>query len=362
MEGGGAERVAATLANAWAKREDDVTLVVTFSRRGGCAYRLDDRVRMVYLADGLGRGPWSKSRAVRLWRLRRLVVEKAPAVIVSMLTNVNVAAILATRGLKSKVPVCVCERVHPLADEELGRAWRGLRRLTYRAADVVVTQTAEAGGALRRCTRVSRVAVVPNPLPVELEAREIQIGDRAPRRKVVGMGRLERQKGFDRLVTVFARVASEFPEWDLWIFGEGSQRSMLEAVVRRLNLEGRVLLPGWAADPWSELEKADLFVLPSRWEGFPNALLEAMALGVACIAYDCPAGPGEITRRGQDGVLLPAGDEHALETALRALMSDEAKRRELGGRGAKSVRERYALSRVLTLWDEVFRSVGALGT
>jgi glycosyltransferase involved in cell wall biosynthesis len=290
--------------------------------------------------------------------LRRLAVVKDPGVIVSMLTNVNVAAILATRGLE--VPVCVCERVHPLADQELNRLWRGLRRLTYRAADVVVAQTMEAAEALQRCAKAARVTVVPNPLPTELATRRLPNRRVGPRGKLMGMGRLEWQKGFDRLVAVFARLAPEFPTWDLWIFGEGSERGRLEAEIRRLNLRSRVFLPGWTRDPWNELQNADLFVLPSRWEGFPNALLEAMALGVACVTYDCPAGPREVTREGQDGVLVPAGDEQALERALRNLMSDELRRRELGARAAGSVRERYALSRILRLWDEVFRSVGAL--
>lgn len=87
-------------------------------------------------------------------------------------------------------------------------------------------------------------------------------------------------------------------------------------------------------------------------------MLEAMALGLACISYDCPAGPREITRDGRDAVLVPAGDEQALEGALRTLMSDGAMRRELGAAAARSVRERYALSGIVALWDDVFRSVG----
>jgi GalNAc-alpha-(1->4)-GalNAc-alpha-(1->3)-diNAcBac-PP-undecaprenol alpha-1,4-N-acetyl-D-galactosaminyltransferase len=357
MEGGGAERVAATLANAWAKRGDEVTLVVTFSGRGGCRYSVAEGVELVYLVDLWGPGRrWSKWRVTRLAALRQVLRDRSPSVVVSMLTIVNVAVILATRGLDS--PVCVCERVHPLADRELNLAWRALRRATYRSADVVVAQTWSGAEALRRCAKVSNTAVVPNPLPEELERRQIRNGNTGPRRRLVAMGRLERQKGFDRLVPLFGRLAREFAEWDLSIFGEGSQRKALETEVRRLSLEGRVVLPGWATDPWSELEQADLFVLPSRWEGFPNALLEAMALGLACVSYDCAAGPREITRDGRDAVLVPAGDEQALEAALRTLMSDDPMRRELGAKGARSVRERYALSKVLALWDDVFRSVG----
>jgi GalNAc-alpha-(1->4)-GalNAc-alpha-(1->3)-diNAcBac-PP-undecaprenol alpha-1,4-N-acetyl-D-galactosaminyltransferase len=357
MEGGGAERVAATLANAWSKRGDEVTLVVTFSGRGGCRYFLTEHVELVYLVDFWGRGHgWSKSRVSRLAALRQVLRDRSPSVVVSMLTNVNVAVILATLGLE--VPVCVCERTHPLAEQELNLAWRALRRATYRAADIVVAQTRSGAEALRRCARVSKTVVVPNPLPGELETRQVRSGGTGPRRRLVAMGRLEWEKGFDRLVPLFGRLAPEFAEWDLRIFGDGSQRKALVAEVRRLSLEGRVVLPGWVTDPWSELERAHLFVLPSRWEGFPNALLEAMALGLPCVSYDCLAGPREITRDGRDAVLVPAGDEQALEAALRSLMSDDTMRRELGAKAARSVRERYALSKVLALWDDVFRSVG----
>lgn len=355
MEGGGAERVAATLANAWAERGEEVTIVATFSRGGGCRYPLGPNVRFVRLVDiSVGWPMAYPSRLVRLRVLRHLIVTERPDVVVSLLTNVNVAGILATRGLD--IPVVVSERIHPLATP-WGR--RVLRRLTYPMADVVVVQTEEAARAIRRLVGRAPVAVLPNPLPAELQARDPRGRcNPASRHRLVGMGRLERQKGFDLLIRIFYRLAQEFPDWDLWIWGEGSQRRALEAQVVKLGLEPRVFLPGWTSEPWDELERADVFVLPSRWEGFPNALLEAMALGVPCVAYDCPAGPREITRGGQDAMLVPAEDELAMEDALRTLMTNEALRTDLGARGAVSVRERYALPRVITMWDELFRTVG----
>lgn len=351
--------MAATLANAWAESGDEVELVATFSRGAGCRYPLGRGVRFMRLVDqpGIGSRSGLFARLVRLRALRGLLATARPHLAVAMLTNVNVAAILATRGLG--IPVVVSERIHPGADEELGSGWRVLRCLTYPMADAVVAQTVAAAETLRMSTRARSVMVLPNPLPAELRVRvpraKREFGNRP---RLVAMGRLERQKGFDGLIGVFARLARQFLDWDLWIWGEGSQRPALEEQVARLGLKNRVFLPGWTPNPWDELERADLFVLPSRWEGFPNALLEAMALGVPCVAYDCPAGPREITRGGQDAVLVPPGDDEAMERALRALMADDACRREVGAKGAVSVRERYALPKVLAMWDEIFRSLG----
>jgi glycosyltransferase involved in cell wall biosynthesis len=131
---------------------------------------------------------------------------------------------------------------------------------------------------------------------------------------------------------------------------------MLEARVRGLGLDGRVLMPGFVKDTHTVLSQTDLFVLPSRSEGFPNVLCEAMACGVASIATDCPSGPRHIVRNGLDGLLVPEGNTPSLADAMDSLMSDEAARRLLGGR-ASTVSERFSISKVMGMWEDLLMEV-----
>jgi GalNAc-alpha-(1->4)-GalNAc-alpha-(1->3)-diNAcBac-PP-undecaprenol alpha-1,4-N-acetyl-D-galactosaminyltransferase len=105
---------------------------------------------------------------------------------------------------------------------------------------------------------------------------------------------------------------------------------------------------------------ADAFVMASKYEGFPNALLEAMGIGLPCVAFDCPSGPKEISRNGQDAMLVPLNDQKGLAASLRKVMGDAQWRQRLGEQGRDSVRERYSLQAVMTRWDQLFREVGAL--
>ncbi|MGB7400047.1 glycosyltransferase family 4 protein [Castellaniella sp.] len=352
MHGGGAERVAATLANAWVARGDRVTLVCCYSGRGICLQPLDDRVKLLWLADQL-RGPALFRPISKLLALRRLARRLQPDRVLSFLTNVNVSTLLASRGLQ--LPVVVSERTDPAYSVNLEPALRYLRRLSYPWAHQVVVQTAAASGHLKQVApRVRRIQVIPNPLPQGLPPAR-QTEPAGPRFRLVALGRFNPVKQFDRLIAVFATLAPQFPDWDLCIWGDGAQRQACQAQVDDLGLSGRVQLPGFSTTPWQDLLTAHVFVLSSRVEGFPNALLEAMALGLPCVALDCPSGPAELTQEGAVATLVPLDDDTALVAALRLQMqASPAQRTASGQQAAASVRARYGLPAILQAWDALW--------
>lgn len=355
LNAGGAERVATTLANAWAARGDQVTLVPTYLTKQAAFYPVDDAVTVQWLADMPGSRLLRGLPGVGKWlMMRRLIRRARPDVVVSFLTNVNVNALIASAGLD--VPVIVSERTNPLYSQSAGRVLRFLRRRMYGRARVVVMQTQASVEPFRALVPAARdVAVVANPLPPALMDGSTIPARRPSQRHLVAMGRLVAIKQFDVLIDTFATLASHHPEWTLTIWGDGPLRDALSAQIDRLGLNGRVILAGRTAQPWDALARADVFVMTSRVEGFPNVLLEAMALGLPCVALDCPSGPAELTRQGQDARLVPLNDTHGLGQALHELMSDDELRRDMGGKAAESVRRRYGLPAILASWDVVFK-------
>lgn len=357
LNAGGAERVATTLANAWAQRGDEVILVPTYLAKHTIFYRLDERVRLTWLADCPAHGLLRRLPGLgKWWQIRKLIRDSDADVVLSFLTNVNVNVLIATTGMS--VPVIVSERTNPVYSQSAGTLLRFLRRVYYRRARMVVMQTQASVQPFKAMVpNVADLAVVPNPLPPSLPP-PVHIAARpSDRPHIVALGRLVDTKQFDVLIDAFAQLAEHFPDWSLVIWGEGPQRASLAQQIKRLGLEGRVTLAGRTSEPWQALSSADVFAMTSRVEGFPNALLEAMALGLPCVTLDCPSGPAELSRQGQDAVLLPLNDSKALVRALHDLMTDEESRQTLGRRAAQAVRQRYGLNHVLAQWDTLFERI-----
>ncbi len=346
LDCGGAQRALTTMANHWAGQGREVH-VLTLDASGRAPF-FPLRPEVSATALDLARPTGSlhakfADNARRVLALRRELRRIQPGAIVSFLPTVSVLVILASLGLGANV--VAAERTEPSRNRP-GCVWELLRLATYPLARGVVVQTERARRFFPRWLR-PRVHVIPNPVPAPAA---LPAGPREP--LVLGLGRLERLKGFDLLLRAFARIAPRHPGWRVCILGEGQARAELERLVQECGLESRAALPGLVAAPGPWLARAEVFALPSRFEGFPNALCEAMAHGLAVVACDCPSGPAEIIRPGVDGLLVPAENVDALAQTLDALLGDEALRRRLAAQ-APEVLERFSVPTVMAAWGRL---------
>jgi glycosyltransferase involved in cell wall biosynthesis len=170
------------------------------------------------------------------------------------------------------------------------------------------------------------------------------------------MGRLTEQKGFDLLLQAFAKIAPQYPDWQLLILGRGELCEQLSQMRDDLGLSGQVIFTGALNNPFAVLKRAKLFVMASRNEGFPMAHGEALACGLPVVCTDCPSGPSEMVRQGIDGLLVPNQDIAALAAAMESLMSNEPERQKLATK-APEVLERFGLDAIVTEWETLINKL-----
>lgn len=360
LAAGGAERVLSMMANHWAARDWSVTLV-TLGPLSEDHFALHPAVARIALnVTGESRSQWAALRhnMRRVARLRDAVRRARPDAVISFMSPTTMLAVIAARA--ERVPVIVSERTDPTR-YRIPRVWAVLRRLAYARASAVVVQTPAVRRWAEEFLPPAIVHAIPNPViapPADSAAWGAQSSGSVEHTggQVVGVGRLDVHKGFDLLIRAFAVCYAEHPDWRLVIVGEGDQRGPLETLAHELGVGPVVRFLGRVAHPTAVMRQSDLFVLSSRFEGFPNVLLEAMAAGLPVIAADCRSGPSHIVRHGIDGVLIPPEDVDALAAAMGALMGDRKRRAELAAR-AGEVTERFAIDRIMGEWERLLSRV-----
>lgn len=355
LGGGGSERNIVWLGNALAAKGYRVTLVTVHADVPDFYRPLPELRRVRAPAEAARRCGSFGWRCVekRIKVLRATLLETRPDVVISFVDSLNISVLMAL-AKSDAVPVIVAERVDPRY-HRIGYRWSILRRFYYPRAAAVVVQTRAVSDWAQALWPSWKVTTIPNPVPtasVAGETRPEWFGSK----NIVGMGRLVDQKGFDLLIDAFGSLAETFPDWHLTILGEGDERARLSDRAHAWAAGHRVHLVGAVSEPQSILAHADLFVLSSRFEGFPNALCEAMASGLAVISFDCPSGPGEIIRDRVNGFLVPAADVRALRERMAALMKDEGERRRVGEQASR-ICELFDEARILGHWEKLLRSV-----
>ncbi|MEB3295658.1 MAG: glycosyltransferase family 4 protein [Synechococcales bacterium] len=357
LKGGGAERVVTLLAQGFCDRGHSVH-VISLSRPETDFYPLPPGVTRQDL--GVLRNSPTPFHAIwnnleRLWQLRRSILASQPDAVISFMVQTNILCTIALLG--TGCPVLATEHCD-IHFSQSGTFWEKLRYLIYPHSAKVVSVSQGVDDGFDWLPQHKR-AVVYNPLviPTHLPpVAELPTQVDPQKKWLISMGRLKDQKGMDILLQAFARLAPQYPDWQLLILGEGPLREELEALRDRLGLQQQAIFTGAVGNPFPLLEQAELFAIASRFEGFPMAHGEAMACGLPVVATDCPSGPREIVRPWVDGLLVPPEDEIALSAALERLMMDQELRQKFSAR-APEVIERFGMTTIMETWEHLVMSL-----
>lgn len=345
---GGAQRVVTSLA-AGLTRRGVRTQIVTIAAVQANEFPQSAGVARIALGeDRASKTLWSalRNNVRRILALRRAVVQSGSGVVLSMVGGTNILAVAACATLP--VHLVISERNDP-SRQSLGRLWDWLRRRVYRYASTVTANSAAAIDVLRSYVPERKLALVDNPPP------ELPPGAAVPREPIVlAVGRLERQKAHDVLIAAFARIAPTFPEWRLQIVGSGSLETTLRRQASDLQVADRIHWQPPVPDIWPFYQRASVFAFPSRYEGTPNALLEAMSAGLPSVISNTVPGALALVSDGREGRVVPTDAVEPLASALGELMRDGPLRERLG-MAARSRVSAHSSDAVLARWISVLR-------
>ena len=289
---------------------------------------------------------WQGRRAI--W-LRRTIRKIKPDAVLSFLTQTNILTVLATRGLATHT--AISERNDPRLQRHRPRV-EFMRRVVYPWADVVTANSKGALDALQAFVPEEKLAFLPNPLAEQPSSETFAFA--AP--TVITVGRLVEQKGIDVLLVAWAKVAASLPAWRLALVGDGPLADALKEQASKLGVEDSVDWVGHVSDPFPLLRGAKLFVMTSRFEGTPNALLEAMACGLPAVVSDASPGPCELigTEESRAGLIVPVEDANATADAILRLARDDTLRRRFGLAARERVRAHDA-DHAIDVWLRLLR-------
>lgn len=352
LQKGGSERVMVNLAEYFYRQGTEVVVVTQYKKE--TEYDIIPEIRRVYSEpdEELLQGSRANKFMIRFRYLRNIWKTEKPDVILAFLGKNNLMAIATSRFLPVKTVVSV--RGEPTMEYE-GRFMQFLAKTIFRFADGIVLQTQMVMEFFPKSVQ-RKAIVLPNPLnPLFLKKKQ----NAEKENIIVAAGRLDDNKNHAMLIHAFARIASEYPNIKLIIYGEGECREQLEQLIEEKELTDRITLPGSVTDIADRIAKARIFTLTSNTEGMPNSIMEAMALGIPVISTDCPCGgPATLIRDGENGLLIPVGDAYALADAMRQILSNPVLEHKLG-ENAYKITEELNPEKVDNQWKKYLEQVAA---
>lgn len=339
---GGAERVVSVLANELSKQGYEISVLMLAANR--VCYNIDEKINLVSLDCEV---KYVHLNAVKRWfnrvlDARKAIIDENPDVVVSFMSESNIDTCFACVGLK--VPVIVSERNDPAVDPA-GQAKQLLRKIAYLRANGFVFQTPDAQAFFSK--RIQKNScIIFNPLSAKLpkafeEERE---------KRIVAVGRLNKQKNYPLLLDTFCDFHKTHPDFILEIYGEGHEEDNIKNFIDEKGLRDAVVLKGFCKDIHEKIRSAAFFVMTSNFEGMPNSLIEAMAIGLPCISTDCRCGgPKLLINSGENGLLVPTGNKAKLLEAMIEMCENKEFAQQMGQK-AVLVREKVDTKMVVNQW------------
>ncbi|PIZ34361.1 MAG: glycosyltransferase family 4 protein [Alphaproteobacteria bacterium CG_4_10_14_0_8_um_filter_37_21] len=360
MRSGGAERVMSKLANYFASKGHNVTLITFVPPSEKPFYTLDERITQL----PLNQLNFNESKLIRLknivkslFTLRSTFKKRSPDVVISFMETVNVATLLA--GYKLGIPTIVSERIDPkyhiLYPIKIQKLFNKLRCSLYHCASALVAQTQSALDFFPKSIQ-DHAVIIPNPVNTP-EYKNYAVSEDV--QHIIAVGRLCIQKDHVTLIKAFAKLQEKYSTLKLTIYGEGPERANLEKLILDLNLTDCIFLPGTTADIDQKLFKSDMFVFPSLYEGFPNALCEAMAIGLPVIGSDC-SGNVDVIQHNDNGIIFKQKDVDGLYDQMLILVKDLSLRKHLSIQ-AQKISIDYSEDKIYSKWDRLLENIQKTG-
>lgn len=353
LEQGGAERVVSNLANQFAKENYEV--IVATEWEGENEFKLGERVRRVHV--GLKPSDEGKSRITKMWLrvkyLRSFLKEEKPDVTIAFAHKANYRALMATIGMK--MPVIISVRTDPVGHYDSLSDKLQIPLLFPRAAGCVFQTEGQRDFFPEYLQKKSRIILNP------INDKYLNVSKPAVRKKtVVQSGRLVDFKNQPMLIEAFLKVHEKHPDYDLKIYGGDSfdgTKEILEKMIQEHHAESYITLMGASDSLEKQLPEASVYAFSSDWEGLPNALLEAMALGMPIVATDCPCGgPRTVMTNEVDGLLVPIKDPEAMAQGICRLIEDKELAERLG-ENARKISEKANGKAIIEQWRDYIETV-----
>lgn len=343
MYRGGAQRVMSVLAHYLIKNNYEVILINDFMPENPSKeYNLSQQIKRIYLKKN-NTGNFLIKNITRVTKLRKIIKEENPDIILSFLGRPNIRMLLSSIGIKVKKVVSV--RNDPTKEYGNNIFKRIITNLFFLLADGYVFQTADAQKYfIKKIQKKSKIILN----PIDDKFYNIKLAKN--RHNIITVGRLEPQKNHKLLLDAYSEIVKEYPQEDLIIYGDGSLKQELENYALKKNIYKKVHFKGNIENIEKELSKAKVFILTSDYEGLPNALMEAMALGIACISTDCSCGgPRELIKNNKQGILVPCNDCDKLIDAIKKVLDSDFIKM---GINAKLRAEKFKTNKIMKEWEE----------